>query len=171
MSFLQDQPVTGTGSGALDILNVLDILKNQDLYQERLKAIQDATKALNDGKWVKATVEQANDLMEAAKASKDKAEQEIKEEKQKLQTERKGFEQRMQTDLSKLNEQQQKVKKLQEEVEKIQWANRAEQDRLQKEREEISSFRAVLESQKKEVEQYYQKYYNKVIKLQEIINN
>ena len=50
MGYLDNNmPVTSGGSTALDIMNVLDILKNQDLYQERLKAIQEATKALNDG--------------------------------------------------------------------------------------------------------------------------
>ena len=171
MTYLADQQATGTGSSALDILNVLDILKNQDLYQERLQAIKEATKALNDGKYVAATMEQAQTIMEAAKVAKERAETEIKEARAKLQMERKGFEERMRIDLESLKEREGVITNLQTEVDASHWAARAETDRLKKEREELLSFRKMVDDKAEEGRQYYQRYFNKMTKIQEIINS
>lgn len=116
----------------LDLMNILDVLKNHELYQERLKGIQEATQELNDGKFVKATVEQANAIMEAAKAARDKAENEIVEIRSQLNKDRVDQELRFQKE-------REDFAKYKKEIEEHDLTNFKECTRLAREREQFES--------------------------------
>ena len=77
----------------------------------------------------------------------------------------------MRIDLESLKEREGVITNLQTEVDASHWAARAETDRLKKEREELLSFRKMVDDKAEEGRQYYQRYFNKMTKIQEIINS
>lgn len=50
-----------------DVLAVLDIIKNEQVYNERLKTIKEAQEELAVKKYIVTTMEQANSVLESAK--------------------------------------------------------------------------------------------------------
>lgn len=55
----------------LEILGLLDIIKNEKFYTEKLEELKTEYRKLQDSKFIVATVEQANKIMEDAKAMKE----------------------------------------------------------------------------------------------------
>jgi hypothetical protein len=155
---------------SLDILNILDVLKNADMYQERLQAIKDATKALNEGKYIGAIMEQATTLMEAAQAAKEQAEAEIREKREQLTKDIRSHEMKMASEFSDLEKQRLSTNKRTAELE--QWERKmvsADKD-LENRRAELKILRDNAAQKEMQADKRYQDYANKVRQLQQIIN-
>ena len=56
---------------SLDLLNILDVIKNEETYTARLKAIKEAEKEYADSRFIAATVELANKYLKNAKEAED----------------------------------------------------------------------------------------------------
>lgn len=67
-----------------ELLDVIDIIKNSELYVQRLEELKKAEKALADQQFIKATVEQANQLRDEAKLMKEEQENWLKEKEEEL---------------------------------------------------------------------------------------
>src|SRR3990167_76359 len=170
MPYLSDTQVT-QNSTALDILNVLDILKNQDLYQSRLKELQDATRILNEGKYVGATMEQAKTLMEAAQAAKELAENEIKEKQDQLRKDREAQEAKIESMRVAVQENQNKNKNLREDLDKLQWSLKSQREQLEKDKEEFKQRRKAVDEKEIQTKQYYERYMQKMKAIQSIMES
>lgn len=74
----------------LDLLNILDIIRNEEAYQAKIQGLLDATREYNDAKVIAATVAEAQKYLsdaqladEAAKALKEKAKADIEKYREK----------------------------------------------------------------------------------------
>lgn len=74
----------------LDLLNILDIIRNEEAYQAKIQGLLDATREYNDAKVIAATVAEAQKYLsdaqladEAAKALKEKAKEDIEKYREK----------------------------------------------------------------------------------------
>lgn len=172
MGWIRENQISGepTSSVAMDIMNVLDILKNQDLYQSRLKELHDATRALTEGKYIAATMKEAQTLVDAARATKEVMEQEIKDKRDQLAKERTIQENTIASEYSELRKEQQIVKEMKKDLEKKELNHKQNQDSLINQKEELNSFRKTVAQKEIEAEEKYQHYAEKVRQLQAIIN-
>lgn len=171
MSYLEDKPITSGGSSALDILNVLDILKNQDLYQNRLQELKNATKALNEGKYIGATMEQAKTLMEGALAAKESMEKEIKEKREQLVKERQLQEVRLESDRVEVQRKENEVKKLREELDREKWSLKSQREQLVKDLEDFRLRKREVDEKEINAKAYYERYMQKMMAIQKIMES
>lgn len=171
MSWINDAQGVGTHTTALDIMNVLDILKNQDLYQQRLKELQDATRALNEGKFVKVTMQQANELMEAAQASKELAEANIKDKMEQMEESFRKQRKTLEADLAKVQDQRIQLREEQSRLDKTRVDLETQSHVLKQEWAEVRQFRDKVTKEKEETDQIKSKYQTKVRQLEAVINS
>lgn len=68
----------------LELLNVLDVIKNEEVYTKRLTEIKDAEQKLKDTRYVNETMESVNKLRETAQTFLENSHEEIRAEKAKL---------------------------------------------------------------------------------------
>lgn len=57
---------------SLELLNVLDVIKNEEVYTKRLEQLKAVQKKLDESQYIVATVEKANDIMEKAIKDREK---------------------------------------------------------------------------------------------------
>lgn len=55
----------------LDLLNILDIIRNEEAYQAKIQGLLDATREYNDAKVIAATVEKAQKYLDDAKLAEE----------------------------------------------------------------------------------------------------
>lgn len=154
----------------LDLMNILDVLKNHELYQERLKGIQEATQTLNDGKFVKATVEQANAIMEASKVSKEKAEKEIADLRSQLNKDNHIQEIRFRQERENLTKQRQEVNLAKEEITKEVALLTKKRNQLDDEHLQLRELRDRLGKEYNEVSARRHDYTQRIKEIESIIN-
>src|SRR3990167_7684771 len=113
-----------------DLLNVIDIIKNSDLYNQRLELLNKAEQAYKDAKVIAATVEQANKyrseaelireeahaLLSVAKKQKVEVEQELLSGRKKLDEEKQRLHLETEEKLSKAKTHVAEVRELEKQV-------------------------------------------------------
>lgn len=144
-----------------DLLNVIDIIKNSDLYNQRLEVLNKAEQAYKDAKVIAATIEQANkyraeaetirteahDLLAVAKKQKAEAEEELAKGRKKLAEDKQRLYQETEEKLAKAKAYVSEVKELEKQakagLEKVGSRSKMqyEQDKSLKERETLLKHR------------------------------
>lgn len=87
-----------SGVSGLDVLALLDIIKNEELYTAKLNEIKSAEASLAEAKFIAATVAQANKYREEAVALK----KEAAELKQRVEQEMDAKKKKVESELSEL---------------------------------------------------------------------
>lgn len=89
----------GSTLNSLELLTIIDIIKNEDLYRDRIEEIQKQEKHLAESRFIAATVEKANKLkaeaeqiLQLAKESREKAAKEAEDYLDELENKFKKFE-------------------------------------------------------------------------------
>ena len=144
-----------------DLLNVIDIIKNSDLYNQRLEVLNKAEQAYKDAKVIAATIEQANkyraeaetikeeahELLAVAKKQKAEAEDELAKGRKKLDEEKQRLYQEAQDKIAWAKAHVAEVRDLEKDVKTLdaKLANRYVQqqarDKSLKEREDLLKHR------------------------------
>lgn len=154
----------------LDLLTVLDILKNEDLYRKRLEDLNKATKSLADQQWMTATLDQIKvkqEEIEKLKSEfiewKDNQKKIITSDYAKLKLDKEEWEADENLRRKYLMDQ---TTKLNQDKTKLE----SEVAQLQKDRAEFQVLRNKLGEDMKSYELLREKYIKKITAIQDIIN-
>jgi len=150
-----------------ELLDVLDILKNEDLYNERLSELHKVEKTLSDSRFIAATVAQANSYREEAKEElartkkdaerqKQEAKESIKQEYEKLSSSQSRFKaEKVQVELQASNtrEKLSTIRSLEEAMRLQDKNNRDWSDKLNSREKELSVREILLKNRLQQMQQ------------------
>ena len=123
-----------------ELLNVIDIIKNEDLYNKRLKDLQAQEQSLKDTKFVVATVAQANKIRDEANELKAKGEALIVKVTKEAEEYKRALEREHGKDLAKLEVERETIIKMQETA-------RVEKAEARKQKEEAAKLQLDVQQQ------------------------
>jgi hypothetical protein len=126
-----------------EVMAVLDIVKNESVYNERLAKLKEAEERLNASRFTVTTMEQASLVLERAKEEEEKYKVLIKNSKEEIETLRKQRLEDLQKKEDILCKRETAIKDLEESL-------RAKISLVDKERESISE--RLLEIRKEQIE-------------------
>ncbi len=159
-----------TNPSGLDLLAVMDILKNEKLYRKRLDELNEATKKLADQQWITATLEQVKvkqEQIDQAKldfeSNKEILLEQIKKEKLELDKNKEMWE--------KLNAE----KRIQLANKELEFGKERQKfveqsNKLLERQKEVQDFYECVNKQQQDNDVFYQKYNQRIQAIIELIN-
>lgn len=148
-----------------ELLNIIDIIKNEDLYNKRLRILQIQEESLKTTQFIVATVKQANTLRDEAKSLKEKAEQELVQIRKDAEEHKRQLDQNYSKQVDQLREQESLVDvkmaeaktrlfettTVKKDIEQLKAEVQKQYDHWKSEREKLRNERAVLKDRVKQI--------------------